>query len=90
MNAWIEKDKVYNMQGVEGTLKELVGAGRWTRTDDDCLQIGDMEGTDTAEELAEEEQLREAQEEAEGGGGDVGVQVAAAHLGGGDLAPLDV
>jgi len=90
MNAWIGKDRTYNENGVEGSLQELVGAERWTRTDGTCLQISDMEGTGTADELAEEEQAREEREEGEGGGGDVGVQVAAAHLGGGDNAPLEV
>jgi hypothetical protein len=89
MNSWIGKDKTYNENGVEGSLKELDGAERWTRTGDSCLQISDMEGTGTAEELAEEERAREEIEEEGGGGGDVGVQVAAAHLGGGDHAPLE-
>ena len=90
MNAWIGKDRTYNENGVEGNLQELGGAERWTRTDGSCLQIFDMEGTGTADELAEEEQAREEKEEREGGGGDVGVQVAAAHLGGGDCTPLAV
>jgi hypothetical protein len=90
MNAWIGKDRQYNEHGVEGTLAELSGAGLWTRSDSDCLQIEDMEGTGTAEELAEEEQAREQGEEQEGGVGDICIQVAAAHLGGADQAPIDV
>ena len=90
MNAWIGKDRTYNENGDEGGLQELGGAERWTRTDGSCLQIFDMEGTGTADGLAEEEQAREEREEGGGGGGDVGVQVAAAHLGGGNNAPLEV
>jgi hypothetical protein len=86
MNSWISKDKEHNQHGVEGTLGALVGAERWTNTGSDCLQIGDMEDTGTAVELAEEEQ-----EMQEGGlGVDLDVQVAAAQLGGNDHAPLDM
>ena len=43
INAWIGKDKVYNRDGVEGTLRDFVGVDLWTETDENCCDIDDMD-----------------------------------------------
>ena len=83
INAWIGKDKVHNKDGVEGTLRDLVGADLWTETDENCCDIDDME---------DDFDDRDREFERDNGGIDfdefeVEVQVAAAQLGGHDDPP---
>ena len=92
MNEWISKDKLYtNQKGVCGNLGELEGAERWTQTSEDCLNIDDIEGIDTREELIDSEigigAKTEVNEEKEDDKMDV--QVSAGELGGQNHAVLD-
>lgn len=42
INAWIARDKTYEVDGLSGDLCNLVGMGKWTLTAEDCLDIKDM------------------------------------------------
>ena len=78
--------------GVGGKLGELEGAERWTESSWDCLDIEDIEGLHTREELeaiesgiGAETDVNEEKEDDK-----MDVQVSAGALGGQDHAVLDV
>ena len=82
MNAWIARYEEHAAsKGVSGVLGKLEGEERWSRSLDTCLQIDDVDGTGTAEELAEEEPVETES--------DIEVQVAAWYIGGQDNAHLE-
>ena len=43
MNRWIAADKSHVADGLHGTITDLKGAGAWTSTPEDCLNITGME-----------------------------------------------
>jgi hypothetical protein len=49
INAWIEKDKGFEADGLRGDLNNLVGMEQWTATAADCLDIKDMGNIATTE-----------------------------------------
>ena len=84
MNHWIAADLEHNTgddgrsRGLTGEMGQLGGAAGWTRTDPTCTDIDDInegDGTDIVHRLGEEAEII-AQE---------CIEVAAAHIGGGDV-----
>lgn len=84
MNHWIAADLKHNPgddgrpRGLTGEMGQLGGAEGWTRTDPTCTDIHDIDvgdGTDIVHSLGEEAE-NIAQE---------CIEVAAAHIGGGDV-----
>jgi hypothetical protein len=49
MNAWITKEKSFEVDGLRGELNNFVGMEQWTATAADCLYIRGMENIDIIE-----------------------------------------